>query len=265
MKYQKYLTVLQMAIGVTPSNRGSLLPLKRRLWVTPSSENPSGATSSVSQGKPSLRRIKGRLHRSKSLDSIDFCELTLPFQPWKEHFVRTRALALSEQTNSPDGGDPQEHDQLNLLPDSPCPAQFGVLDLSCVGRWVRCPGCGVSFLEAAGTCWISGDTSVVHFVQRLQPHDAHTGQRMSRCKLLEGTAVTVVPVTSGFSVKFVEREKPGCPCEAVKRRCSSFDEFVDADNLINKPVDMKWVDIFGEVEMNYYKSENLLVFVERKA
>lgn len=32
MKYQKYLTVLQMAIGVTPSNRGSLLPLKRRLW-----------------------------------------------------------------------------------------------------------------------------------------------------------------------------------------------------------------------------------------
>lgn len=28
MKYQKYLTVLQMAIGVTPSNRGSLLPLK---------------------------------------------------------------------------------------------------------------------------------------------------------------------------------------------------------------------------------------------
>ena len=45
--------------------------------VTPSSENPNGATSSVSQGKPSLRRIKGRLHRSKSLDSIDFCELTV--------------------------------------------------------------------------------------------------------------------------------------------------------------------------------------------
>ncbi|ELK16872.1 hypothetical protein PAL_GLEAN10004722 [Pteropus alecto] len=44
--------------------------------VTPSSENPHGATSGVSQGKPSLRRIKGRLHRSKSLDSIDFCELT---------------------------------------------------------------------------------------------------------------------------------------------------------------------------------------------
>ncbi|XP_053321295.1 tight junction protein ZO-1 isoform X6 [Spea bombifrons] len=74
MKYQKYLTVLQMAIGVTPSNRGNLLPYKRRLWVTPSSENPNAATSSTSQGKPSLRRIKGRIHRSKSLDSVDLCE-----------------------------------------------------------------------------------------------------------------------------------------------------------------------------------------------
>ncbi|XP_073917663.1 tight junction protein 1 isoform X4 [Castor canadensis] len=91
MKYQKYLTVLQMAIGVTPSNRGSLLPLKRKLWVTPSSENPNGATSSVSQGKPSLRRIKGRLHRSKSLDSFDFCELTSTTMEetaiWEQHTV----------------------------------------------------------------------------------------------------------------------------------------------------------------------------------
>ncbi|XP_074210207.1 tight junction protein 1 isoform X3 [Camelus bactrianus] len=91
MKYQKYLTVLQMAIGVTPSNRGSLLPLKRKLWVTPSSENPNGATSNVSQGKPSLRRIKGRLHRSKSLDSIDFCELTNTAMEetaiWEQHTV----------------------------------------------------------------------------------------------------------------------------------------------------------------------------------
>ncbi|XP_012930553.2 tight junction protein ZO-1 isoform X5 [Heterocephalus glaber] len=91
MKYQKYLTVLQMAIGVTPSNRGSLLPLKRKLWVTPSSENPNGATSSVSQGKPSLRRIKGRLHRSKSLDSVDFCELTSTAMEetaiWEQHTV----------------------------------------------------------------------------------------------------------------------------------------------------------------------------------
>ncbi|XP_049761963.1 tight junction protein ZO-1 isoform X2 [Elephas maximus indicus] len=91
MKYQKYLTVLQMAIGVTPSNRGSLLPLKRKLWVTPSSENPNGATSSVSQGKPSLRRIKGRLRRSKSLESIDFCELTNTAMEetaiWEQHTV----------------------------------------------------------------------------------------------------------------------------------------------------------------------------------
>ncbi|XP_029395281.1 tight junction protein ZO-1 isoform X7 [Mus pahari] len=91
MKYQKYLTVLQMAIGVTPSNRGSLLPLKRKLWVTPSSETPHGATSNVSQGKPSLRRIKGRLHRSKSLDSIDFCELTSTAMEetaiWEQHTV----------------------------------------------------------------------------------------------------------------------------------------------------------------------------------
>ncbi|XP_051836922.1 tight junction protein ZO-1 isoform X4 [Antechinus flavipes] len=91
MKYQKYLTVLQMAIGVTPSNRGSLLPLKRKLWVTPSSENPNGATSSVSQGKPSLRRIKGRIHRSKSLDSVDFCEFTSTTMEetaiWEQHTV----------------------------------------------------------------------------------------------------------------------------------------------------------------------------------
>lgn len=50
--------------------------------VTPSSENPNGATCSVSQGKPSLRRIKGRIHRSKSLDSIDFCEFTVSTIPF---------------------------------------------------------------------------------------------------------------------------------------------------------------------------------------
>ncbi|XP_063105970.1 tight junction protein ZO-1 isoform X8 [Cavia porcellus] len=59
--------------------------------VTPSSENPNGATSSVSQGKPSLRRIKGRLHRSKSLDSMDFCELTSTTMEetaiWEQHTV----------------------------------------------------------------------------------------------------------------------------------------------------------------------------------
>lgn len=45
--------------------------------VTPSSENPNGSNCSISQGKPSLRRIKGRIHRSKSLDSLDFCEFNV--------------------------------------------------------------------------------------------------------------------------------------------------------------------------------------------
>ncbi|XP_061451841.1 tight junction protein ZO-1 isoform X12 [Rhineura floridana] len=91
MKYQKYLTVLQMAIGVTASNRGSLMPLKRKLWVTPSSENPTGSNCSISQGKPSLRRIKGRIHRSKSLDSLDFCEFNSTTMEetaiWEQHTV----------------------------------------------------------------------------------------------------------------------------------------------------------------------------------
>ncbi|XP_038002617.1 tight junction protein ZO-1 isoform X4 [Motacilla alba alba] len=62
-----------------------------RYRVTPSSENPNGATCSVSQGKPSLRRIKGRIHRSKSLDSIDFCEFTSTTMEetaiWEQHTV----------------------------------------------------------------------------------------------------------------------------------------------------------------------------------
>ncbi|XP_053437513.1 uncharacterized protein LOC128579445 [Nycticebus coucang] len=95
VKYQKYLTVLQTAIGVTPSNRSSLLPLKRKLWVTPSSENPNGATSSVSQGKPSLRRIKGRLPRSKSLDSFNFCELTVDALQKGSDVSRERRLCFT--------------------------------------------------------------------------------------------------------------------------------------------------------------------------
>ncbi|XP_062998664.1 tight junction protein ZO-1 isoform X2 [Elgaria multicarinata webbii] len=91
MKYQKYLTVLQMAIGVTASNRGSLMPLKRKLWVTPSSETSNGSNCSISQGKPSLRRIKGRIHRSKSLDSLDFSEFNSTTMEetaiWEQHTV----------------------------------------------------------------------------------------------------------------------------------------------------------------------------------
>ncbi|KAI1889543.1 hypothetical protein AGOR_G00163950 [Albula goreensis] len=84
MKYQKYITVMQMAMGVTASNKDNCIPPKRQLWVTPSSDASTAAASSVSvsQGKPSLRRIKGRIHRSKSLDSIDLldCNITQLWQ-----------------------------------------------------------------------------------------------------------------------------------------------------------------------------------------
>ncbi|MGH0171988.1 UNVERIFIED_CONTAM: hypothetical protein FKN15_062528 [Acipenser sinensis] len=42
--------------------------------VTPSSDTSNAGASSGSQGKPSLRRIKGRIHRSKSLDSIELLD-----------------------------------------------------------------------------------------------------------------------------------------------------------------------------------------------
>ncbi|XP_041074264.1 leucine-rich repeat-containing protein 57-like [Polyodon spathula] len=42
--------------------------------VTPSSDISNAGASSGSQGKPSLRRIKGRIHRSKSLDSIELLD-----------------------------------------------------------------------------------------------------------------------------------------------------------------------------------------------
>ncbi|XP_053127885.1 tight junction protein ZO-1 isoform X9 [Hemicordylus capensis] len=62
-----------------------------RYRVTPSSENPSGSNCSISQGKPSLRRIKGRIHRSKSLDSLDFCEFNSTTMEetaiWEQHTV----------------------------------------------------------------------------------------------------------------------------------------------------------------------------------
>ncbi|XP_069553746.1 tight junction protein ZO-1 isoform X15 [Brachyistius frenatus] len=117
MKYQKYITVMQMAMGVTASNK-DCLPTKRQLWVTPpdGETSPSGdpgcsdgligatggagamampATSTLSlpmsQGKPSLRRIKGRIHRSKSLDSIDLLDSNSAAMEetviWEQHTV----------------------------------------------------------------------------------------------------------------------------------------------------------------------------------
>ncbi|KAK3510258.1 hypothetical protein QTP70_032418 [Hemibagrus guttatus] len=107
MKYQKYITVMQMAMGVTASNKDDCIPPKRQLcqgssWdlgtevsgvftaraarVPPSSDAAASSSAvppgvAVSQGKPSLRRIKGRVHRSKSLDSIDLldCNATSSF------------------------------------------------------------------------------------------------------------------------------------------------------------------------------------------
>ncbi|XP_050929793.1 tight junction protein ZO-1 isoform X9 [Lates calcarifer] len=117
MKYQKYITVMQMAMGVTASNK-DCLPAKRQLWVTPPdgetspsgapgcSDGPIGATGGagamampatstlslpMSQGKPSLRRIKGRIHRSKSLDSIDLLDSNSAAMEetviWEQHTV----------------------------------------------------------------------------------------------------------------------------------------------------------------------------------
>ncbi|XP_019722846.1 tight junction protein ZO-1 isoform X1 [Hippocampus comes] len=123
MKYQKYITVMQMAMGVTASNK-DCLPTKRQLWVTPSdgetspsgvpesSDGPIGATGGagamamaatstlslpMSQGKPSLRRIKGRIHRSKSLDSIDLLDSNSAAMEetviWEQHTVTLHRAA----------------------------------------------------------------------------------------------------------------------------------------------------------------------------
>uniref|UniRef100_A0A8C1YAR6 Zona occludens protein 1 n=1 Tax=Cyprinus carpio TaxID=7962 RepID=A0A8C1YAR6_CYPCA len=67
--------------------------------VPPDSEAPAASAASAatppaaaaSQGKPSLRRIKGRIHRSKSLDSIDLldCNSTTMEETviWEQHTV----------------------------------------------------------------------------------------------------------------------------------------------------------------------------------
>ncbi|KAM8894449.1 tight junction protein 1 isoform 6-T6 [Spinachia spinachia] len=121
MKYQKYITVMQMAMGVTASNK-DCLPTKRQLWVTPQdgdtspsgdpgcSDRATGASGSamampatstlslpVSQGKPSLRRIKGRIHRSKSLDSMDLLDSNSAAMEetviWEQHTVTLHRAA----------------------------------------------------------------------------------------------------------------------------------------------------------------------------
>ncbi|XP_065123605.1 tight junction protein 1 isoform X4 [Paramisgurnus dabryanus] len=104
MKYQKYITVMQMAMGVTASNKDDCIPPKRQLWMPPGSDAPAASaaptqppTVAVSQGKPSLRRIKGRIHRSKSLDSMDLLEGNSTTMEetviWEQHTVTLHRAA----------------------------------------------------------------------------------------------------------------------------------------------------------------------------
>ncbi|CAL8294708.1 unnamed protein product [Boreogadus saida] len=52
------------------------------------------------QGKPSLRRIKGRIHRSKSLDSIDLLDAHLQ----KEVLLKVDGLESTWERGGPGGG-----------------------------------------------------------------------------------------------------------------------------------------------------------------
>ncbi|KAM9529185.1 tight junction protein 1-like isoform 12-T12 [Salvelinus alpinus] len=124
VNYQKYITVMQLALGVTSYNKEHHLPPRKSLWIHPSLLHPgnlphgrasrgqglgqgqgqglglghgsgsisaSSSVSSIHQAKPSLRRIKGRIHRSKSLDSIDLLDSNSAAMEetviWEQHTV----------------------------------------------------------------------------------------------------------------------------------------------------------------------------------
>ncbi|XP_072242147.1 tight junction protein 1 isoform X2 [Leuresthes tenuis] len=94
VNYQKYITVMQLALGVTASNKEHCLPPRKRMWHHPSPTAGSvtaASSASTGQGKPSLRRIKGRIHRSKSLDSIDLLDSNSAAMEetviWEQHTV----------------------------------------------------------------------------------------------------------------------------------------------------------------------------------
>ncbi|XP_065813183.1 tight junction protein ZO-1 isoform X6 [Labrus bergylta] len=94
VNYQKYITVMQLALGVTASNKEHCLPPRKRMWIHPSPTAGSvtaASSASTAQGKPSLRRIKGRIHRSKSLDSIDLLDSNSAAMEetviWEQHTV----------------------------------------------------------------------------------------------------------------------------------------------------------------------------------
>ncbi|XP_067293198.1 tight junction protein ZO-1 isoform X15 [Pseudorasbora parva] len=114
VNYQKYITVMQLALGVTAINRERSLPPRKHMWVFPKHDKdkygpavyypkihgfvPTPETVSLLDesegsvhGKPSLRRIKGRIHRSKSLDSIDLLDSNSAAMEetviWEQHTV----------------------------------------------------------------------------------------------------------------------------------------------------------------------------------
>lgn len=60
---------------------------------------PATSTLSLpmSQGKPSLRRIKGRIHRSKSLDSLDLLDSNVRLTARR---FRCGTILLSKQANT---------------------------------------------------------------------------------------------------------------------------------------------------------------------
>uniref|UniRef100_A0A8C1NTS5 Zona occludens protein 1 n=1 Tax=Cyprinus carpio TaxID=7962 RepID=A0A8C1NTS5_CYPCA len=114
VNYQDYITVMQLALGVTAINRERSLPPRKHMWVFPKHDKDKygpavyypkihsfiGTPENISlldesegsgHGKPSLRRIKGRIHRSKSLDSIDLLDSNSAAMEetviWEQHTV----------------------------------------------------------------------------------------------------------------------------------------------------------------------------------
>ncbi|XP_071271868.1 tight junction protein ZO-1-like isoform X3 [Salvelinus alpinus] len=120
VNYQKYITVMQLALGVTSYNKEHHLPPRKSLWIHPSLLHPgnlphgrasrgqgqgqgqghghghglisaSSSVSSIHQAQPSLRKIKGRIHRSKSLDSVDVLDSNSAAMEetviWEQHTV----------------------------------------------------------------------------------------------------------------------------------------------------------------------------------
>ncbi|KAI9529608.1 hypothetical protein NQZ68_007846 [Dissostichus eleginoides] len=159
VNYQKYITVMQLALGVTASNKEHCLPPRKhmcihknmttiwyklqvvfslaagateQLWPSESEaavlpepqpaplqgslihpQHPSPTAGSITgassvstiQGKPSLRRIKGRIHRSKSLDSLDLLDSNRLTTSMSFVFMACHSEAtISPETESPAQG-----------------------------------------------------------------------------------------------------------------------------------------------------------------